>query len=138
MGEQSISDWVAITKTKKSGWAEFYRAFLRQPLSDIPRFLKAVDDFGHLTMFEAVLAASTRKLTGDPLSYVIGIALNKVRTDLEEIDEDERYRMRLEKAMLRTQMQNEAIEERIRRIKEHGKFDNKAGEHSRSEDTPED
>jgi DNA-binding transcriptional MerR regulator len=120
MEKQSISDWVAITKNQKSGWSQFYRAMTGTPLSDIPRFLKAVDDFGHMTMFEAVLAASTRKLTGDPLNYVIGIALNKTRETLQELEENELYKMRLEKSKQRVQRQNEELEERIRKAKEHG------------------
>ncbi len=115
--QQSISDWVAITKTQKSGWSQFYRAMTGQSLSDIPRFLKAVNDFGHMVMFEAVLAASTRKLTGDPLNYVIGIALNKTREELQNIDDDDRYRMRLERAKERSRIQNEELEEKFRKAR---------------------
>ena len=113
----TISDWVAITKNEKSGWSKFYREFLGQSLSDIPAFLKAVSDFGHAIMFEAVLAASTKKLKGDPLNYVLGIAIAKATESAREISADEKYRMRMEKAKERVISQNEELEAKIERAR---------------------
>ncbi len=117
MGKHTISDWVAITKNEKSGWSDFYRDLLGQPLSDIPRFLKAVSDFGHEIMFASIIAASTKKLTGDPLNYVIGIAIAKASDISKDASEDTRYRMRLEKNILRTAQQNEELEAKIERAR---------------------
>lgn len=117
MGKHTISDWVAITKNEKSGWSQFYNDLLGQPLSDIPRFLKAVGDFGHEIMFQSIIAASTKKLTGDPLNYVIGIAISKASDISKDASEDTRYRMRLEKNVLRTAQQNEELEAKYERAR---------------------
>lgn len=90
---------------------------LASPLSDIPRFLKAVSDFGHEIMFESVLAASTRKLTGDPLNYVIAIAVAKANDEVQQISDSDRYRMRLEKNKQRVIQQNEELEAKIERAR---------------------
>ena len=117
MGKHTIEDWVAITKNEKSGWSEFYRDFLGQPLSDIQRFLKAVGDFGHGIMFESIIAASTKKLTGDPLNYVIGIAIAKASDISKGANEDTRYKLRIEKSKQRIAQQNEELESKYERAR---------------------
>lgn len=117
MAKHTILDWVAITKNEKSGWSQFYRELLGSPLSDTTRFLKAVSDFGHEIVFEAVLAASTRKITGDPLNYVIAIAVAKVNEEVQQINDDSRYRFRLEKSKNRIIEQNEELEIKIERAR---------------------
>lgn len=118
MESHSISDWVSIIKTQKSGWSQFYRAMLGHPLSDLPRFLKAVNDFGEPVMLDAVISASTKKFeNSDPLAYVLAIAINKVRDEVQQIDADAKYRLRLSKMKERTRLQNEELEEKIRRAK---------------------
>lgn len=117
MATRTISDWVAITKNEKSGWSQFYRALLGQPLSDTTRFLKAVADLGHNNMFEAIVSASTRKLTGDPLNYVVAIAVAKVNNEIQEITESDKYRMRLEKSKQRIIRQNEELENKIEKAR---------------------
>jgi hypothetical protein len=122
----TINDWVAITKNEKSGWAQFYRELLGQPLSDIPRFMKAVADFGHGIMFDAILAASPKKLQGDPLNYVIGIAIAKAQQEAKEISDDTKRQLRLDRAKQRTMAQNEELEgkyERARKILEQKERD---------------
>lgn len=123
---KTISDWVAITKNEKSGWSQFYRELLGQPLSDIPRFNKAVGDFGHGIMFESILAASPKKLQGDPLNYVIGIAIAKAQQEAKEITDDSKRQLRLDKAKQRTISQNEELEgkyERARKVLEQKERD---------------
>lgn len=117
MGKRTIYDWVAITKNEKSGWSEFYREFLGQPLSDTARFLKAVSDFGHQIMFDSILSASTRKLTGDPLNYVVAIAVATAQEEAQRISEEKLYKMRLDKSKQRVAMQNEALEEKLERAR---------------------
>lgn len=117
MAKHTIYDWVAITKNEKSGWAQFYRELLVCPLSDTTRFLKAVSDFGHSTMFESIVAASTRKLTGDPLNYVIAIAIAKVNEEIETVTENGKYKMRLERVKQRVIAQNEELESKIEKAR---------------------
>jgi hypothetical protein len=118
LGKHTINDWVAITKNEKSGWSDFYRDLLGQPLSDIPRFLKAVSDFGHSIMFESIIATSTKKLTGDPLNYVIGVAVSKASDISKDATEDARYKMRLEKSKMRIAQQNEELEDKYERARQ--------------------
>lgn len=68
-------------------------------------------------MFESILAASTKKLTGDPLNYVIGIAVAKAGNEAKEITADDRYRMRLEKSKQRILSQNEELENKYERAR---------------------
>lgn len=122
MGKRTISDWVAITKNEKSGWAEFYREMLGSPLSDTPRFLKAVADMGHDTMFDAIVSASIRKLDGDPLNYVLAIAIAKVKEEVQNITSDDRYRLKLEKSKQRVSLQNEELEAKLERARKANGF----------------
>ena len=117
MGKRSISDWVAITKNEKGGWAEFYQSFLAYPLSDTKRFLKAVDDFGHTIMFESVIAAGTQKLTKDPLNYVIAIAISKINEEVKDSNDDIKYKMRLDKSKERVILQNEELERKLEKAR---------------------
>jgi hypothetical protein len=117
LATRTILEWVAVTKNEKSGWSQFYRELLGQPLSDTTRFLKAVADFGHEIMFESILAASTRKLEGDPLNYVIAIAVSKVNDEVKQITDSDRYRMKLEKNKQRVIQQNEELEAKMERAK---------------------
>ena len=117
MGKRTIYDWVAITKNEKSGWSEFYRELLGQPLSDTARFLKAVGDFGHQIMFDALLSSSTRKLTGDPLNYVIATAVAMAQERALESSKEKAYQMGLDKAKQRILMQNEELEAKIERAR---------------------
>lgn len=113
----TISEWVVITQNEKAGWSRFYNEFMGSPLSDIPRFLKAVSDFGHNIMFESILAASSKKLNGDPLNYVIGIAIAKASEEAKAITDDRKYRLNLEKSKQRIITQNEELEELIERAR---------------------
>jgi hypothetical protein len=117
LGKRTISDWVAITKNEKSGWSQFYRELLGQPLSDTTRFLKAVADFGEGVMFESIIAASTRKLDSDPLNYVMAIAIAKASDEAKEITDDKRYRLKLEKSKNRVISQNEELELKLERAR---------------------
>jgi hypothetical protein len=68
-------------------------------------------------MFESILAASTKKLTGDPLNYVLGIAIAKASEAARDTTEDDRYRMRLERNKARVISQNEELENKIEKAR---------------------
>lgn len=112
---KQLSEWVAITKD--GGWSEFYSSFLGRPLSDKKRFLRAVDNFGQDIMFASVIAASGRNLEGDPLNYVLGIAIQKANEAATASLEDERYRRKLEQSKHRVLTQNEELEDKFEKAR---------------------
>ena len=114
MGSKSITEWLAITSQEgKTGWTRFYKELLGHPVSKPAKFFEAVDNFGQRIMFESILSASTRTLEGDPLSYVLAIAISKVNEEIEQISNTERYRVNLEKSKQRTEQQNEQLESKL-------------------------
>lgn len=117
MGKRTIEEWFSLTSEGRNGWTQFYKELMGLPISDIDRFMKAVNDFGHGIMFESVLAASTRKFTSDPLGYVLGIAIGKTNQLIGEISEDARYKMQLEKAKQRSMLQNEELEAKLEKAR---------------------
>ena len=90
------------------------------PLSNQSRFFKALDDFGHVILFESVIAASTRSLDGDPLNYIIAVAVSKTNDQIQEITDADRYKMNLLKSKHRVEMQNEELEIKILKAREIG------------------
>jgi hypothetical protein len=113
---KSIADWYAITSQEgKTGWLRFYNKFLGRPVSKPAEFFQAVENFGRGIMFSAVVAASTRKLEGDPFAYVMAIAVAKVNEEMEEITAADRYAMNLQKAKQRTELQNEELDHKIQK-----------------------
>jgi hypothetical protein len=113
---KTISDWFAITSQEgRGGWIQFYKTLLKAPLSKPARFFEAVENFGHTIMFESIIAASTRNLEGDPLNYVIAIAISKVNEEVEAITSADRYALNLQKAKQRVELQNEELEQRLRK-----------------------
>ncbi len=121
MTKRTIVEWVAVTQKGKSGWIQCYKELLGSPISDIDKFMKAVKDFGGEIMLEAIVAASTRKLTGDPLNYVLGIAVAKTNELISAISEDARYKMQLDMAKQRIETQNDELEDKLERArKAHG------------------
>jgi hypothetical protein len=93
---KTIPEWFAITREEgRGGWIQFYKTLLKAPLSKPARFFDALENFGHSIMFESVIAASTRNLEGDPLNYVIAIAVSKVNEEIEAITSADRYALNL-------------------------------------------
>lgn len=116
MDTKSVSDWLAITSQEgRTGWSKMYKNFLLRPVSNPDRFFQAVDNFGQVIMFESIISASTRNLEGDPLNYVIAVAVAKVNEQIESITAADRYALNLKKSKQRTALQNEEVEEKFRK-----------------------
>ena len=109
-----------IRRDKKAGWSRVFADILGQPLSDKERFLKAVDNYGDLIIFESLVVTSSKRMTGDPLNYVLAVANQKWRDDLisqAKADEDSiKTNMAIEKSKNANQLLYEKIEEAKRRI----------------------
>ena len=79
-----------IRKDKTVGWSRVYKDILDQPLYDKARFLKAVDVFGEIIVFEALVITAAKKLKNDPLNYFLAVANQRWREELQrEISSDE-------------------------------------------------
>ena len=109
-----------IRRDKKAGWSRVFADILGQPLSDKERFLKAVDNYGDLIIFESLVVTSSKRMTGDPLNYVLAVANQKWRDDLisqAKADEDSiKTNRAIEKSKNANQLLYEKIEEAKRRI----------------------
>ena len=118
MGSKSALDWLAITKKGgETGWKLFYKEMLHLPVSQPDKFFRAVETFGHENLFRAIIAASFKKLEGDPLSYVLGIAMNNFAKELQEQKEASRYEFNMDKAKHRVTLQNEELEAKLESAK---------------------
>lgn len=118
MSGRTPLQWYAITQKGKLGWNEFYQAFMHQPISQPDRFFNAVNTVGDKYIFSAVLSASFRKLTGDPLPYILAIALNKMEEDIRNQSEANRYEALIESSKNKVEKENEDLESRLRKAKE--------------------
>jgi len=116
---KSALDWLTITKDEgQVGWNKFYRAYTGQPISQPKRFFDAVDRLGHAVVFEAVVAASLRTLDGDPMNYIMAIALAKFNDEIGEIDSASRYKFNIDRAKQRVENQNEELESKFNKARE--------------------
>lgn len=116
MSSRTPSQWFEITQTE-IGWREFYEAHMRQPISHPERFFKAVESLGHVNVFSAIISASLKKLEGDPLPYILAIALNKFSEQLKEQAEGDKYELSMTKTKKRIKKQNQDLEVRIERAR---------------------
>lgn len=100
--------------------SQMYEKHLAQ-ISDKQRFSKALEIYGNEVIYEAIFQSATRKLEGDPLSYVIAVAhsLWKERRELEE--QKVRYEMRILQAKERTLEHNEILATKIDKAKKVNK-----------------
>ena len=109
-----------IRRDKKIGWSRVFLDILGQPLSDKERFLKAVDNYGDLIMFESLVVTSSKRISNDPINYVLAVANQKWRDDLisqARADEDSMKTTRaIEKSRNENQLLYEKIEAAKRRV----------------------
>jgi len=98
----------------KSHWVTFYDAFLGTSPSNLPRFYRAINLYGHWPMFEAIVESSDRSLEGDALGYVITVAKNKFKESQTETDAASEYVKSVEESKKNTRTANKVLEKRIR------------------------
>jgi len=106
-----------IRRDKKAGWSRVFSDILGQPLSDKERFLKAVDNYGDLIIFESLVVTSSKRMTSDPLNYVLAVANQKWRDDLisqAKADEDS---IKTNRAIERSKNANQSLHEKIEEAK---------------------
>jgi hypothetical protein len=117
--EQSkpLSRWrFDLNRGTKKTWLAFYQELLGTPASSIPRFYRALNNYGFWPMFEAIVESSERDLTGDPLSYVIAVAKNKWKEVEQQDEQDESYLSDIEAAKERSRKENEELAARLKSL----------------------
>lgn len=105
--EVSPSNWDA---EKLSGE---YKKLLTLSVSDPKRFGKAVETYGIMPVYEAIILASTRELTGDPLPYVMTIAHSKWKDTLKNEEDEKKYMMRVGIAKERSEQNGKELAAKI-------------------------
>jgi hypothetical protein len=82
--------------------------------------MSIVDNYGSWPVIEGVLSASTKKMDGDPWSYVVAVAKIKWRED--RIGNE--YTRGIERSKQRIAQQNEELEQLLERAKQAAPEDN--------------
>jgi len=106
-----------IRKDKTAGWSRVFKDILGQPISDNERFLRAVDNYGDLIIFEAIIITSSKRIDNDPLNYVLAVANQKWKAELvsqTKVDEDS---IKISKAIERSKIDNKQLYEKIEAAK---------------------
>lgn len=114
--EKSLSEWRAELKRHgKPHWLTFYAVLMGVPVSSSPRFYRALKLYGDWPMTEAIVAASTAKLTGDPLNYVLKICSNKWKEMQQDEDEEDGYLEEIERIKEASHKQNEEMAKKLKK-----------------------
>jgi len=111
-----------IRRDKTAGWPRVFADILGQPLSDKTRFLKAVDNYGDLIVFQSLVVTSSKRITNDPINYVLAVAnqqwkealINQVKADEETL----KANRSIEQSRKENQLLYEKIKEAKRRVHE--------------------
>jgi hypothetical protein len=115
---KSLAQWrFEIRSIGKKHWSAFYQAYLGAPISNFPRFYKALNMYGDWPVFEAIVASANQELTGDPLFYVLKVAHLKWKDTQVESEESETYSKQIDKAIQASKKKNEELEKKLRKKK---------------------
>lgn len=108
-----------IRDNPKKGWSTAYRDILDETLGQESVFLKSVEMFGEAIMFEAMLITSQQKLSShsNKLAYVLTVARNLWKEDLQNALEKDELELRLERAKNRVSGENADLAEKIEKAK---------------------
>lgn len=114
---KSLSRWrFDLQRGGNKAWLAFFKEYLGTPVSSIPRFYRALKNYGFWPMFEAIVESSDRDLTGDPLNYVVAVAKNKWKEREQEDENTETYLSDIEKAKERSKRDNDELAKKLNRI----------------------
>jgi hypothetical protein len=106
-----------IRRDRAAGWSRVFKDILGQPLSDKERFLKAVDNYGELIIFESLVITSTKKINNDPLNYVLAVAAKKWKEDLISLITSDQEDIKANKSIEQSQKDSLLLFERIEAAK---------------------
>lgn len=117
MTEKTLEQWrLEIRTIGRKQWNVFYQSFLDKPISNYPRFYKALNLYGDWALFEAILSASNQDLTGDPLNYVLKVTHNMWKEKQMELEASETYQKEIDEAVKESKSQNERLAKKLKRM----------------------
>jgi hypothetical protein len=114
---KSLEQWrLELRRLGKAHWGVFYKEFVGTPLSNYPRFYKALNQYGDWAMFEAILSTSNQRVIGDPISYVIKTAHNIWKENQLELEAAEDERAKVEEAFEHSHAKNLALAKKLEKL----------------------
>lgn len=115
---KSLDQWRhEIRVVGKRHWGTFYESFVGVPISNYPRFYRALNLYGEWAILEAVIASSNQTLTGDPLPYVLKVAQSKWKEDQLIKDEVDNYEDSIKEAIENSRKHNEELAKKLKKAK---------------------
>lgn len=114
-----------ISKEGEIGWRDFYYQTFRHEISDVPRFLRAVGNYGPDCVFNAIVASSDKKFllsgfsSADPLNYVLAVTRRLWEQEQRERRADIEYKQKLEESRERSLTLGTELEEKIKKAREN-------------------
>lgn len=112
---KSLSSWrLDLQRYGKKQWLVFYQTFLALPVSNIPRFYKALNLYGDWAMFESIVACSDADINGDPLNYVLAVTKSKWKEQQQDADEEVQYLAEVEAAKKASQARNDELAKKLK------------------------
>ena len=113
-----LDNWIRIINlTGKTGLEKFYESSFSKPVSNIQLFHWAIDSYGDWPVIEAIIAASKKKFTDDPLNYILAVAQSKWKDAFQASSEIDKYERGVERSKNRVTRQNEELEEKLERAR---------------------
>lgn len=113
-----LDNWIKIINlTGKTGLLSFYESSLGKSVSNIQIFNWAIDSYGDWPVIEAIIVASKKKFTDDPLNYVLAVAQAKWKDSALASGEVEKYERGIERSKNRVARQNEELEEKLEKAR---------------------
>ena len=113
---KSLDQWRReIRVVGKKHWGTFYESFVGVPISNYPRFYRALNMYGEWAILEAIVASSNQELTGDPLNYVIKVAHSKWKEDQLIKDESTEYEDKIKEAVDNSRKHNEDLAKKLKK-----------------------
>lgn len=113
---KSLSAWrLDIKRFGHKGYLSMYKTFLGSPVSNIPRFYRAIKLYGDFAIFDAIVDSSEQSISGDPLNYVIVVAKNKWKETQKDEEEEQGYLADIEKAKKETEKSNKELQKKLKK-----------------------
>lgn len=113
-----LDNWIKVIHlTGETGWLSFYESSIGHPVSSTHQLNWAIDSYGEWPVIEAILAASKKKFTDDPLNYVLAVAQAKWKVSSELTQNTDRYERSVERSKNRVTQQNEELADKIEKAR---------------------
>src|SRR5258706_10415700 len=114
-----LDNWIKIIeRTPETAWPAFYKATTGQAVSSTETLVWCIETYGFWATFEAIMAAGKKKLSSDPLAYVLSVAQSKWKDSFVQLSADGKYERGLERSKRSTNEKNQELEDKLRKALE--------------------